>query len=480
MPRFALLVALILLPRLAAQPNILFLFSDDQRPDTIGAWGNPLIETPNIDKLVAGGFSFRNNYCLGSVGEAVCAPSRAMLHTGKAYFRIPLDMEGQATIGELLGKAGYTTFGTGKWHNGPPSWARSFQQGRGIFFGGMTDQSNVPLAEVGPDGKLYRSLPTRKFSTEIFADSMIEFLENYKGDKPFYAYAAFTAPHDPRTPPTRYREKYYAKKLPLPANFMPQHPFDNGALTVRDEQLGAWPRTEAEVRDHLAEYYGMMTHLDEQIGRILAALERTGKAENTFIVYAGDHGLAIGSHGLLGKQNIYEHSMKTPLIVKGPGVPRGGTSNALTYLLDLFPTLLGLAKQSAPIGEIDGRDLAPVWKGAAPRVRETLFLSYGDSMRSVRDERYKFIRYPRVDVDQLFDLANDPDELKNLAGAADQKTRTARMMALLQQWQTRLGDGTPLRVARPEPRVIDMTGRAREPDPWQPMSIIEKYFKGWY
>jgi arylsulfatase A-like enzyme len=223
----------------------------------------------------------------------------------------------------------------------------------------------------------------------------------------------------------------------------------------------------------------MMTHLDEQIGRILAALEKTGKAENTYIIYAGDHGLAVGSHGLLGKQNIYEHSMKTPLIVKGPGVPRGGTTNALTYLLDLFPTLLGLAKQNAPIGEIDGRDLAPVWKWTAPRVRETLFLSYGDSMRSVRDERYKLIRYPRVDVDQLFDLASDPDEMKNLAGAADQRTRVAGMMALIEQWQTRLGDQTPLRVARPEPREINMTGRAREPDPWQPMWIIEKYFKGW-
>ena len=480
MRRFALLIALIVLPRLGAQPNILFLFADDQRPDTIGAWGNPLIETPNIDKLVAGGFSFRNNYCLGSIGEAVCAPSRAMLHTGKAYFRVPLDMEGHQTMGELLGKAGYVTFGTGKWHNGPVSWARSFQQGHGIFFGGMADHTNVPLAEVGPDGKLYRSPPTRKFSTEIFADSLIDFLGNYKGAQPFYAYAAFTAPHDPRTPPTRYREKYYAKKLPLPANFMPQHPFDNGAMTVRDEQLGAWPRTEADVRDQLAEYYGMMTHLDEQIGRILAALEKTGKAENTFIVYAGDHGLAIGSHGLLGKQNIYEHSMKTPLIVKGPGVPRGGTSNALTYLLDLFPTLLGLAKQNASIGEIEGRDLAPVWKGTAPRVRDTLFLAYGDSMRSVRDERYKLIRYPRVDVDQLFDLANDPDELKNLAGATEQQARKASMMALIQQWQTRLGDATPLRVAKPGPREIDMTGRARDPDPWQPMGIIEKYFKGWF
>jgi arylsulfatase A-like enzyme len=476
MIRLGLVIALVLAPQLVAQPNILFLFADDQRPDTIGAWGNSLIETPHIDKLVEGGFSFRNNYCMGSGGEAVCAPSRAMLHTGNAYFRVPLDMQGHATLGETLGKAGYTTFGTGKWHNGSASWARSFQQGRGIFFGGMADHTNVPLAEVGDDGQLYRSPTQRRFSTEIFADALIGFLENYEDEKPFYAYAAFTAPHDPRTPPTRYREKYYVKQLPLPANFMPQHPFDNGAMMVRDEHLGAWPRTEAEVRDHLAEYYGMMTHLDDQIGRILAALEATGKAENTYIVYAGDHGLAIGSHGLLGKQNIYEHSMKTPLIVKGPGVPAGESSNALTYLLDLFPTLLGFAEQELP-SEVDGRNLAPIWKRTAPQVRDTLFLSYGDSMRSVRDERYKLIRYPRVDVDQLFDLANDPDELHNLAAVEGQQTRVERMMALIGQWQRRLGDTTPLQVENPEPREIDMTGRERTPDPWQPMWIIEKYFK---
>jgi arylsulfatase A-like enzyme len=305
---------------------------------------------------------------------------------------------------------------------------------------------------------------------------MIEFLENYDEEKPFYAYAAFTAPHDPRTPPRRYREKYYAKQLPLPPNFMPQHPFNNGAMMVRDEQLGAWPRTEKEVRDHLAEYYGMMTHLDEQIGRILAVLEETGKAENTYIIYAGDHGLAVGSHGLLGKQNIYEHSMKTPLIVKGPDVPAGKSSNALTYLLDLFPTLLGLADQQPP-STVDGRNLAPIWNGTAPRVRDTLFLSYGNSMRSVRDERYKLIRYPRVDVDQLFDLANDPEEMRNLAGEKGQQNRVSRMFALIQQWQERLGDTTPLRVSDPEPREIDMTGRRRTPDPWQPMWIIEKYFK---
>jgi arylsulfatase A-like enzyme len=479
MHRFLLLAALGLLPRLAAQPNIIVLFADDQRPDTIAAWGNRYIETPNLDRLVEQGFSFRNTYCMGSAGGAVCVPSRAMLNTGKAYFRIPMDMSGEATLGETLGKAGYSTFGTGKWHNGQESWTRSFQQGQNIYFGGMADHTNVPLSALGEDGQLHRSPPNRNFSTEIFADTLIDFLENYEDDKPFYAYVAFTVPHDPRTPATRYREMYYAKQLPLPSNFLPQHPFNNGAMVGRDEGLGAWPRTEAMVRDQLAEYYGLITHLDEQVGRIMAALGKTGKADNTYVIYAGDHGLAVGSHGLLGKQSVYEHSMKTPLIVNGPNVPAGQASNALTYLYDIFPTLLGLADLDLPQA-VDGRDLEPIWKGEAEKVRDTLFLAYGTSMRSVRDERYKLIRYPRVDINQLFNLSNDPDETRNLAEAGNQNSRIVQMTSLLRRWQEEVGDTLSLTVANPEPKEIDLTGKSRSPDRWQPMWVIEKYFPDWF
>jgi arylsulfatase A-like enzyme len=479
MPRVALLIALALTPYLGAQPNIIVLFSDDQRADTIHAWGNENIETPNLDRLADEGFSFRNNYCMGGAIGAVCVPSRAMLHTGKAYFRIPMDMAGHPMLGETLGKRGYATFGTGKWHNGQESWKRNFQQGRNIYFGGMGDHTKLSLSELGADGELHESPPNRKFSSEIFADTIIDFLEAYEDDKPFYAYAAFMAPHDPRTPPKRYRDSYYAKELPLPANFMPQHPFNNGALIIRDEELSAWPRTPEVVRDHLAEYYGLITHLDVQIGRILEALEKTGKADDTYVVFAGDHGLAIGSHGLLGKQNVYEHSMKTPLIIKGPGVPAGGSSNALTYLFDIFPTLMGLAGEKSP-DVADGRNLEPIWTGRERNIRDSLFLAYGQVMRSVRDERYKLIRYPRVNINQLFDLENDPEEMHSLAAAPEQQGRVSRMMTLLGEWQSNLGDGLALTTADPEPAEIDLTGRERSPDPWQPMWIIEKYFPDWF
>ena len=192
------------------KPNVLFLFADDQRADTIHAWGNPDIETPNIDRLVAEGFSFRSNYNMGGNNAAVCMPSRAMVNSGLAYFRIREDLRGTKTMPELLREHGYTTFATGKWHNGQESWLRSFDKGENVFFGGMSDHTQVPLFDLSPEGELVNERVGSGFSTEMFSAAAIEFLENHQGDAPFYAYVAFTAPHDPRQPPLAFREKYYA------------------------------------------------------------------------------------------------------------------------------------------------------------------------------------------------------------------------------------------------------------------------------
>jgi arylsulfatase A-like enzyme len=463
----------------ADRPNVLFLFADDHRPDAIGAWGNPHIQTPNLDRLVHEGFSFRRAYCLGSNSGAVCLPSRAMLNSGKAYFRIQPDLAGERTLGELLQQSGYKTFATGKWHNQRPAWLRSFGAGKSVMFGGMSDHTDVPVEDLGAGGKLLPGRNGRKFSSEMFADNAVEFLDNYRDSAPFYAYIAFTAPHDPRQPPRRYRDFYYRSRPPLPPNFLPQHPFDNGEMVVRDEELAAWPRTSIDVSDQLAEYYGLIGHLDEQIGRILAALERSPHGKNTYVVYAADHGLAVGSHGLLGKQNLYEHSMGAPLIVRGPDAPRGGQSRAFAYLYDLFPTILGLAGASAPQG-LDGLDLRPVWRGEKASVRDSVFLAYRDVMRAVNDGRWKLILYPAIAHAQLFDLDEDPHEMRSLADDPAQRERIAGLTERLRDWQRRLGDNLELTAANPKPKEIDLTGRKRTVDPWQPMWIIEKYFPDWF
>lgn len=455
--------------------NVLFILADDQRTDTISAYGNPHIETPNLDRLAAQGFNFRRNYVMGSIHGAVCVPSRAMIMSGRTLYRVPMNLEDTPILPELLRREGYTTFATGKWHNEGASFLRGFERGTAVFLGGMSNHEAVPLRDVSPEGKFVNKRTGDGFSSTLFADAAVEFLNGYEDDKPFFAYVSFTASHDPRMPPVEYRERYYANLPPLPPNFMPQHPFDNGWMVGRDENLGPWPRTERLVRNQLAEYYGLITHMDEQVGRILDALEQNGFADDTLVVYAADHGLAVGSHGLLGKQNLYEHSSGAPLILAGPGIPKGESTLALTYLHDVMPTLLDFLDVNAPEG-VEGRNLLPIVNGQTKSVRDTLFTTYENSQRAIHDGRWKLIRYPLVDVTQLFDLEHDPHELNNLADDPQHQDRVERMTNLLREWQQKTSDDAPLVVDNPKPKIRDMTGTPREPDQWQPEWIVEKYF----
>lgn len=459
------------------RPNILFLFADDQRADTIAAWGNSHIKTPNLDRLAAAGFSFRSNYCFGGNSGAVCVPSRAMLMSGKTWFHVDtVALKDAKLLPELLGQDGYVTFATGKWHNGQTSWLRAFQEGKSVFFGGMSDHTKVPVRDLGPDGRLTAERTGQKFSSELFADAAIEFLRGHDGTKPFFAYVAFTTPHDPRMPPVAFREMYYQDRPSLPANFLPQHPFDNGMMKGgRDENLAAWPRTEAVIRDQLAEYYGAITHMDGQIGRILEVLKQTGQADNTIIIYAADQGLALGSHGLLGKQSVYEHSMRCPLIVAGPGIPQGKSTQAFTYLLDVFPTLCDVIGIPCP-ADLEGESLRPLWEGKKDRVRDSVFLPFMSIQRAVRDERWKLICYPTINHMQLFDLQADPDEKTNLIDREECAPHAQRLLKLMEQWQAGVGDTLELPRENRPPEAVDLTGRNRVPDQWQPDWIVKKYF----
>jgi arylsulfatase A-like enzyme len=464
-------------PPALRRPNFLFLFADDMRADTIAAHGNPHIRTPTLDGLARRGFSFRNAYVFGGDSGAVCVASRAMLMSGRTLFHVETTTLANAPLlPEVLGHAGYVTFGTGKWHNGEASWLRAFQQGRTVMFGGMSDHTKVPVKDRGPDGQLTAARVETTFSSELFANSAIAFLREHKGPAPFFAYVAFTAPHDPRQPPPEFRQGYYDSLPPLPPNFLPQFPFDNGAMRGgRDENLGAWPRTEAMVRGQLAEYYGMITHLDGQIRRVLDALEATGHADDTIVIFAADNGLAIGSHGLLGKQSVFDHSMRVPMMISGPGVPAGRSSQAFSYVHDLFPTITGLAGVASPDG-VEGSSLQGVWEGRTERLRDSLFLAYMATQRAVRDERWKLIAYPKLGHLQLFDLRADPHEMTNLVDRPEHQGEVARLLALMRTWQAKVGDSAPVPSTNTQPRPVDISGMARQPDQWQPEWIVKKYF----
>ncbi|MDN5203023.1 sulfatase-like hydrolase/transferase [Fulvivirgaceae bacterium BMA10] len=413
----------------STKPNIVILYTDDQRFNTIHALGNEEISTPNIDQLMTEGTTFTRAHTMGGESGALCVPSRAMLNTGRyinslASYGAVIPSR-HTMMPELLKELGYKTFATGKWHNDRNSFVRSFTDGDNIFFGGMH------MPDVGGHERpwLYHFDSTGKyppeakwqgngFSSNYFADAAVEFIQKQQDvDQPFYCYVAFSSPHDPRTPPKEFAEYYKSREVTLPENFMLEPLFDNGELKVRDELLLPTPRPPDLVQRELALYYGMISEVDAQIGRIIKTLKETEQWENTILVYAGDNGLAVGSHGLLGKQNLYEHSMRVPLIMAGPGVPENQKSDALCYLSDIFPTICDLLSVEKP-NTVEAKSLASIFRNPEADFRDEIYYLYRDFQRGVRTaDNWKLIKYHvrGQETTQLFNLNNDPDELINLA-----------------------------------------------------------------
>ena len=428
-------------------PNILFIFADDQRADTIAALGNAHIKTPSLDRLVRRGVSFTRAYMQGGMNGATCVPSRAMLLSGRSLFHIDEKLTRDETWPAAFGRAGYTTFISGKWHNTPASVPLSFQHARKLFTGGMTNPMQAPLGSL-ENGQMGPTTTSPKHACATFADETIAFLKE-PHPVPFFAYLPFDGPHDPHIVPDDYPVRYDPEKIPLPANFLPQHPFDNGEMTIRDELLLPWPRTASDIRGMLADYYRYISYLDMLIGRVLDTLDASPHGKNSLVVFAADSGVARGSHGLIGKQNLYEHSLRVPLIVAGPGIPANRTTAAMCYLFDVMPTLGALSGVSGP-GTSEGLDLSATLRDPAKPARVSLLFAYQNVQRGLRDERYKLIRYPRVDRTQLFDLVADPDERTDLSTRPEHAATLAEFTAKLEREMAAHGDQQPLHVAMPK------------------------------
>jgi len=442
------------------KPNILLFFTDDQRFDTIAVLGNEEIKTPNLDKLVKNGTTFTQAHIPGGTHGAVCMPSRAMLHTGKTLFHLKDNgeeiPESHMMMGEVLQKAGYQTFGTGKWHNGTDSYARSFTAGAEIMFGGMGDHWNVKACDYDPGGeyepnkyiedpfydntvekRLCDHINCGKHSSELFCEASSEWLENYNADDPFFMYISLMAPHDPRTMPEKFLNMYDPAQIKLPENFKKEH-FNFGVKEIRDEVLAEYPRYQEEVKTHIAEYYAMITHLDHEFGKVIDTLKKKSEYENTIIIFAGDNGLAVGQHGLLGKQNNYEHSVRVPLIFAGPGISGNEKKDNYVYLHDIFPTVCDLIEVDIP-GSVEGNSLNSVIENKNEKIRDYLYFAYEDKVRAVKGDRYKLIIYNTKDnKKQLFDLKNDPQETKSLYGQKEykkiQKRLKEKMLELKKEW----------------------------------------------
>ena len=424
------------------QPNILHIHADDHRADGLHALGNPLLVTPNLDTLVEHGMTFTRCYTMGSMIGAVCTPSRTMMLSGRSWLRIPgaagaaANAKDPATfLPRVIQAAGYQTWHMGKYGNGFPAGLKEFQTTIEDDAGGKAPAND------------------RAHCSERLADGTIEFLKKRSADKetkPFYIYIAPPVPHDPRSAEPEFHKLYHPAKITLSPAFLPQHPFDNGEMTVRDEKLAPWPRTPEDTKQQTADYYACVTGLDHHVGRIFAELKASGQWESTIIIFSGDNGLSLGEHGLFGKQNLYEFGgMHVPLVMAGPGISKG-RSDALVYLMDLFPTFAEFAGAKIP-DAVEGKSVVPILTGKGTKVRDVLYTAYRNCQRAIRDDRWKLIRYPLVDRTQLFDLSADPHELTNLADKPEHAAKVAGMTARLKEEMAAHADIQPLTVDRPAP-----------------------------
>jgi arylsulfatase A-like enzyme len=451
------------------RPNILVITADDLRADAAGALGDRQVITPNIDSLVSRGTTFTNAYIMGGTSGAVCIASRAMLMTGRNLFSLEdggsILPPQHTTMGETFRQSGYYTYHVGKWHHDRNSFNRSYSSADRIFCFEQQDWMkigghwNMPIHDYDPAGQYtfenryviakdgVTKLPAvkrttkQRHSSEVFADAAVEFLENYNRQQPFLMYVGFVAPHDPRQAPAEFEDMYSTDKIKLPPNFMPEHPFDNGDLRLRDEMLEAWPRTPKAIRGHLRDYYAAISHMDAQLGRILKALDKTGRADSTVVVFAGDNGLAVGQHGLMGKQSLYEHTIKVPLVLSGSGIPKNKRRRTFVYLSDLFPTLCELAAIEIP-DSVQTISFAPAIRKPSIIPRDSLFFAYRDLQRAVRIDEHKLIEYyvKGKRTTQLFDLEKDPWEKTNLAGEPDHTQTLQQMRNELARWKRYLAD----------------------------------------
>ncbi|MGI9545568.1 MAG: sulfatase-like hydrolase/transferase [Cyclobacteriaceae bacterium] len=348
-------------------PNVVFIFADDLTYKAIGALGNEEIQTPNLDRLVHNGTTFSHAYNMGAWNGAVCMASRAMIISGRSVWNVNEFrqewVEGQGldkTWGKLLEGQGYETYMTGKWHvdakadqvfqsvvhirPGMPSDAWNTPRIKERFMDRTLSQMpigyNRPLSEKdtswSPTDPAFEGFwEGGKHWSEVLKDDALIFIDKAKGsDQPFFMYLAFNAPHDPRQAPQEYLDMYPVDDIDLPESWLPEYPYKDSignGPDLRDEALAPFPRTEYAIKKHIQEYYAIITHLDHQVGIILDSLESSGKMDNTYIFFTADHGLATGRHGLLGKQSLFDHSIRVPFMITGPDVPKGKTIDADIY-----------------------------------------------------------------------------------------------------------------------------------------------------
>ena len=410
------------------RPNILFILADDQSPFDLKAY-NPasVLDTPVLDRLASEGMVLDGAYHMGSWSGAVCTPSRHMIMSGRTVWHIPgrhpnagnqewvpVDLP-EYTMAAVFNRAGYATMRTCKKGNSYAAANAKFVVCRESSKRGGTDETG----------------------SAWHAEQVLNYLDDRQradDTRPFLIYYGFSHPHDPRNGKVDLLAKYGAvnhadrntlppahpDQPPLPVNYLPAHPFPHGHPGLRDEVdvSGVWEkRDERTIRNEWGREFACSENIDIQIGRVLEKLAEMGELDNTYIFYTADHGIAIGRHGLQGKQNLYEHTWRVPFIVKGPGISPGSRAQGNIYLLDVLGTICDLAG-IAPPETVESVSFRSVLEGRQEGIREVLYGVYcggtKPGIRSIRKGDWKLIKYDvmnsTVRQTQLFNLKDNPHE----------------------------------------------------------------------
>lgn len=423
-----------------AKANVLLIFTDDQIYSSIRALGNDEIHTPNMDRLVAEGTTFNNAFNMGGWNGAICTASRSMMISGRSLWHVNDFRKNwskgdsiNATWPQLMSGAGYDTYMTGKWHvdvkataifdtaihvrKGMPGDYRAKKGAERLGYNRPQNSQDTSWSPTDP--KFGGYWEGGQHWSEVVKDDALTFLsQSKKSEDPFFMYVAFNAPHDPRQAPQAYQDLYDIDSLTLPNSYQPDYPdreLMGNPRSLRDEALAPFPRTEYAVKTHKKEYYALISHLDAQIGKILDELEASGQRENTYIFFTSDHGLAVGRHGLIGKQSMYDHSVKPPLIIAGPGIAKNQRIDAEVYLQDVMASALEVAGVIKPDYVAFNSLLPLARKEQLVSHYPAIYGAYMNVQRMVRKDGYKLIVYPKADKILLFDLKNDPDEINDLS-----------------------------------------------------------------
>jgi N-acetylglucosamine-6-sulfatase len=422
-------------PAAAAQRNLVLILTDDHRYDALGFMGHPFLETPNLDALARNGVHLKNAF----VTTALCSPSRASILTGLYAHRHGVVDNNNPVRGDLvffpqlLQKAGYRTGFFGKWHMGGEGAApqRGFDRwvsfrGQGEYWAdrrGTPNPGNRPPDTLNVDG---REVPRRGYITDELTDHALDWMKSLPKQQPFFLYLSHKAVHSEFVPADRHAGRYKDKPLPEPAS-RTRH--EHAPMWVQN-QRNSWHgidfpyHSDLDVADYYRRYCETLLAVDESVGRVLAALRERGQLAETLVVYMGDNGFGFGEHGLIDKRTAYEWSMRVPLLVHCPeSLEAGGVVEQVVANIDIAPTLLEAAGLAAAQPQFDGRSFWPLLRGeSVPWRSELLYQYYWErnypqtpTLFALRGDRYKFVRaYGTWDVDELYDLANDPGETRNL------------------------------------------------------------------